>query len=550
MAAISFLLLLLYSVKSCLSLPHQEKRAWTIGQKVKTTSGTVIGHEAPWPANSGLSEYLGIPYAQNPVGDLRFSAPKAYVSNDEIDGSKFSEECFQIVDGVFAIAEKDFPDIPQDLLAFGKALAGDENTAFGEDCLKINVWTKPQSGEKSKAVMVWIYGGAFSVGATSAVWYSPARYAAEHDVVAVSFNYRLSLFGFNMATFTEEKNPGLLDQRLALEWVRDNIAAFGGDPKRITVFGESAGGFSVDHLSYAYVDDPIANAYISQSGTVTGLAANSQDDTVWWQVSKSVGCGDNSTSPSESIACMRALDGSKIMDGIRNAGPGAGVAYGVTTILSFWPVADNKTVFADAWDREEQGRFARRPMLVTNNAAEGNLVLGALNAGLDWATTIPGVFNCPAATAAKARHDAGVPVWRAYFMGQWNNTNLGGLGAYHVSDVPLVMGATERKEGATPDEPEETLMIKNVMNAWAAFAKDPENGLTNLGWPRYDPEGNTLIRLGLDNKGTPSIGQSTMYDYYCKAMRHVGPSEYKNLEPVKQQSQEKVLSDLRGKYNS
>jgi carboxylesterase type B len=138
----------------------------------------------------------------------------------------------QVADGVFATVEEELPGLPQDLLAFGKALAGDETTVFGEDCLKLNVWTKPQSGETGKAVMIWIYGGAFSAGSTSAVWYSPARYAADHDVVAVSFNYRLSMFGFPMATFSPEKNPGLLDQRLALEWVRDNIAAFGGDPKR------------------------------------------------------------------------------------------------------------------------------------------------------------------------------------------------------------------------------------------------------------------------------------------------------------------------------
>lgn len=165
-------------------------------------------------------------------------------------------------------------------------------------------------------------------------------------------------------------------------------------------------------------------------------------------------------------------------------------------------------------------------MLTGNLDSEGNIILGGVNEGLKWATSQPGstgstaqsvksaydwisnsdnggaaalrfflrfiqdgVFNCPASTAAAARAAYGVPVWRYRFMGVWDNLLLGGVGAYHVSDVPLVMGTTEQKEGAGKNEPEQEILIGHVMKAWSTFAKDPSNGLTKLGWPKYDPNG-------------------------------------------------------------
>jgi carboxylesterase type B len=116
---------------------------------------------------------------------------------------------------------------------------------------------------------------------------------------------------------------------------------------------------------------------------------------------------------------------------------------------------------------------------------------GAAIEGLRWILSFieDGVFNCPAGEAAAARASAGVPVWRYRFMGQWQNVQIGGKGAYHVSDIPLTMGTTERKTTATRNTAAEEELIKNVMTAWSTFAKDPVNGLTKLGWPRYDPKG-------------------------------------------------------------
>src|SRR5690606_21994850 len=124
------------------------------------------------------------------------------------------------------------------------------------------VWTKPQTGEKKKAVIVWIYGGAFTVGDAAAPVSYGASLANNEDVVVVAPNYRVNVFGFPGAPGLSQKNPGLLDQRLAVEWTRRNIAAFGGDPNRITIYGESAGGSSVDYYAYAWTKDPIVKGMI------------------------------------------------------------------------------------------------------------------------------------------------------------------------------------------------------------------------------------------------------------------------------------------------
>jgi cholinesterase len=408
---------------------------------------------------------------------------------------------------------------------------------------------------------------AYSVGASSADFYSPARFAADHDIVAVSINYRLGILGFPMTPILKDQNLGLLDQRLGIEWVRDNIAAFGGDPSRITIFGESAGGASVDYYSYAWKDDPIVAGLISQSGTAAGLIGDLPSSKAWSIVSKAVGCGDASEG-SKSVACMKKVPVEKIMANIGKVG----AAGSISTLLSFWPVADNKTIFADILNREKRGGFMKRPMLIGNVDKEGNILAGfavliasvlqanadqipanmkstvdsALKA-IDWLSNTTGfladsarglltfvedgIFSCPAASAAAARAAANVPVWRFKFAHRFENGLLGGVGGYHISDVPIVMGTLERKVTSKKIPDEQERFIKNTMTAWASFAKDPVNGLTKLGWPKYQPKSmlhfdtiltlltcgleDTLVQLGGQNKAEPVFMSPKKYDQNC-----------------------------------
>jgi cholinesterase len=187
-----FLLLALAALTGLVS-----SEAWSIGQQIQTTSGPVTGHGADWKPD--VSEYLGIPFAQPPVGDLRFAAPKPFKGNKTITATKFGLGCLENIGGKAATMQ-----------------------GVGEDCLTLNVWTKPQTGEKAKAVMIWIYGGGFGSGKSSTPNYNGARLADEHDVVVVSINYRVNIYGFPRAFFpSADLNPGLLDQRVGIEWARD-----------------------------------------------------------------------------------------------------------------------------------------------------------------------------------------------------------------------------------------------------------------------------------------------------------------------------------------
>ena len=190
--------------------------------KVKLRQGIYNG----FVDEQGIQTWQGIPYAKPPVGNLRWRAPeKLEAGNKEFDAKNF---------GYSAIQEEDETEyaslLPQ-----------------SEDCLTLNIWTRGVEGKKP--VMVFIHGGAFIVGGSGDPIYNGSKLAA-HDVVVVTINYRLNIFGFmNFAeidpAFEDTGYLGIKDQVAALDWVKENISAFGGDPDNVTIFGESAGAASV-----------------------------------------------------------------------------------------------------------------------------------------------------------------------------------------------------------------------------------------------------------------------------------------------------------------
>ena len=189
---------------------------------VRATAGTVRG---TW--ETGVAVFRGIPFAEPPVGELRFAAPRP-------------------VRGWGGVREAaSFGPSPPQAAAFGmERLAGE---TVDDDWLTVNVWTPEPRAGAGLPVMVWIHGGAYSIGMSSLPEYDGGRLARDGGVVVVTFNYRVGIEGFAQIEGAPA-NRGLLDQVAALEWVRDSIEAFGGDPDRVTVFGESAGGGSVAAL--------------------------------------------------------------------------------------------------------------------------------------------------------------------------------------------------------------------------------------------------------------------------------------------------------------
>jgi len=216
----------------------------------------------------------------------------------------------------------------------------------------------------------------------------------------------MNIFGFP-GNPDSPANVGRVDQRLAIEWVRDNVAAFGGDPSRITLFGQSAGAGSVDVYSYAHIDDPIVSGLILQSGT-TSLGIFTQEETAqgWYNVTSKLGCGDASSNPTSQLACMRSKASKAITDAIPQTNQALGAA-------SFWPTIDEKLVFSDYPARDAAGNFIKIPMLIGNTDYEAGYhktMASVYDAHLPdsvWGGFNLAIFDCPSAKRANAFQHGG-----------------------------------------------------------------------------------------------------------------------------------------------
>ncbi|RKU47015.1 hypothetical protein DL546_008173 [Coniochaeta pulveracea] len=303
-----------------------------------------------------------------------------------------------------------------------------------EDCLTLNIWTKPQDGEKKKPVLVWVHGGGYTSGSSAVPWYNGQYLAGKEDLVVVTLNYRLSILGFP-GNPVSPANLGLLDQRLALEWVRDNIAGFGGDPERITLFGQSAGGGSVDHYSYAWKSDPIVQAFILMSGTAAGFGLPSKRTAGdnWFNTTAACGCGNATDDPDRVYECMRAKPAVDIVTNITRV-----TVTDPITGLPFSPTVDEKYVFSNYIGRKP----IAAPVMIGNTDLETGLfrLLQPTYPAVIWPLINDIAFDCPAAMRAAQSVLDGNPTWRYRWFGDFPNLALSTSpksGSWHASDVRL-----------------------------------------------------------------------------------------------------------------
>lgn len=325
----------------------------------------------------------------------------------------------------------------------------------------------------------------------------------------------MGIFGFPGSPATRN-NLGLLDQRLAIEWVRDNIEAFGGDPTRITLFGQSAGAASVDYYAFAYPEDPIVSGMILESGTAFsfGLPTSpAQSEVSWMGVATEVGC-TLSTEPSAVLACMRTKPSAEIIKGVP---PQATTGRFGT----FGPTIDNKVIFNNYVSRAAAGQFIQAPLLIGNTDNEAGLFVagsaleGVTHSSSYWSDFNLKGFDCPASYRANASVANTVPTWRYRWFGSFPNTDLyPGSGAYHASEVSLLFNNMIQDPAPTASE---ISIAKYIRGAWSAFAKSPKTGLTTYsgGWPVYEPSAPTLIRLGYNSITGTNLGLPTYYDAAC-----------------------------------
>ncbi len=217
---------------------------------VKCINGTFVGTE-----ENGVVSWLGIPYAKPPVGERRFKAPEYVDASDRVYEARYYGKC--------AIESDGYPDNVQKL--------------HSEDCLYLNIWVNEDDKTAKKPVMVWIHGGAYVVGSGTQASYSGANLVQKQsDIIMLTINYRLNMYGFmdfssvpGGESFGTAPCNGLLDQAMALRWVHENIAAFGGDPDNVTIFGQSAGGGSVSILPVMKEANQYFQKVIAQSGSTT-----------------------------------------------------------------------------------------------------------------------------------------------------------------------------------------------------------------------------------------------------------------------------------------
>jgi para-nitrobenzyl esterase len=390
-----------------------------------------------------------------------------------------------------------------------------------DDCLNLNVWTP--SVEDSRPVLVWIHGGAFSLGAGSLSVYDGSRMAAATNTVVVTINYRLGALGFLVIDDPScTPNVGLLDQVAALEWVRDNISAFGGDPDNVTIFGESAGGGSVLSLLAMPSAVGLFQRAIVQSGATDLLLHREKAQLVTEAFARSAGLD------TVDIDALRSMLGAQIIDAQANA---AMELFGTVGTMPFHPVVDG-VVLPQTWLEAASSGFNPVPIIIGTNRDEMDLfkmfdpAAGALTAdGLRSRLTAAGgnvdalidayratnaseppeawrrantdiAMWLPAIRIAEARSAHG-PTWMYRFDWEASSPDMG---SPHGVDIPFPFTTIDTDEWATfVTDPEQAMSLASLMQrSWADFAT---NGVPSLGsqdWPAYNTTERATAILGRD----------------------------------------------------
>ena len=465
---------------------------------VSTANGSLTGRAAP-----GSTAFLGIPFAQAPLGELRWAPPMpALPWEGTRNATRFGSAPWQPSGG------------PLDGLVPG--MGSDDQS---DDCLNLNVWTPSTDG--SRPVLVWIHGGAFSLGAGSLSVYDGSRLAAATNTVVVTINYRLGALGFMVIDDPScTPNVGLLDQVAALEWVRDNISAFGGDPDNITIFGESAGGGSVLSLLSMPSAVGLFQRAIVQSGATDLLLDRDKAQLVAEAVARAAGLD------TVDVDALRAMSGAQIIEAQANA---TMELFGTVGTMPFHPVVDG-VVLPHTWLDAASSGFNPVPVIIGTTRDEMDLFkmfdpaaatlddaglrarLGATGKNVDAlidAYTATGTTDPPDvwarvntdtamwlhALAIAEAHSAHAPTWMYRFDWEASSPDMG---APHGVDIPFPFTTIDVGGWDTfIDEPEQAMSLASVIQrSWADFANDGVPSLGDTEWPPFDTENRSTAIFG------------------------------------------------------
>lgn len=486
--------------------PLQQPAAEVSFLQVKSEQGPISGR-----STGGMLYFRGIPYAQPPVGELRWRAPQPALQRNAIlsAAGPFANRCYQR------------PQNPS------RQQPEAYTQAESEDCLYMNIY-RPDTSETDLPVMVWIHGGGLVNGASS----RPVNYGgnlARKNIVFVSFNYRLGTFGFFAHPELSSENPdqgrlfnyGLMDQIAALQWVQQNIRQFGGNPDNVTIFGESAGGYAVDMLVASQAQTGLFHKAISQSGydrvvhpRVQALAADHHQVVEHKGTALATALGQ----PDATLAALRQAPAEDIVQ-----------ATNFDDFIAF--AVDGVVVTEDVRSSFRDGKHARIPMLLGSTDLEFSMVAPAqqhkiMRAVLPadaMAELIPYygsaqlrdtllysdyLFHAQARQLALYNNEAGLTNYVYRFgmpvTAMQNIEMKDGLiyGAPHAGELPYMFGnfTGDHMESTTPSE-QERAVSDRMLTYWTNFAKygNPNAADGNTAalphWPAYDKNTNLIMRF-------------------------------------------------------
>jgi para-nitrobenzyl esterase len=462
---------------------------------VETMSGPIRGE-----AIGDVRVFRGVPYAAPPVGLLRWRPPVAPPPWTGVrDATRFGDDCPQ-----------------RTALPIGSRAPGQS-----EDCLTLNIWTPAQDASERLPVTVWIFGGSFVFGSAAEERADGLPFARD-GVLHVTVNYRVGMFGFLAhPALTAESgdgtsgNYGLLDQIAALRWVRDNIARFGGDPARVTLFGVSAGAASIGLLMTSPLAQGLFSQVILQSpGSFRPLATLAD--------AEAAGAGLD-----PDIDALRALPPAALLDLQKKLEP---ALRSLTRPRILRPICDGHVVPADDSVSFLAGRFAHVPVILGSMADEGSNAVAAwpvrtvddyrallaadFGASADEAADTYAVetdddvpaqlgelfgdtqftYGVDALTQVFAR--AGIPTWRYVFTRHRPGKGL----PRHSEDVSYVFDRPDlppRGETAHSFDAADIALAAAIHGGWVRFARDGDPGdMNGVAWPRFDPDAPAIMEFG------------------------------------------------------
>ncbi|XP_078000348.1 acetylcholinesterase-like [Glandiceps talaboti] len=518
---------------------------------VNTRWGTLRGRTTE-VLGKQVDGFLGIPYAEPPIGDLRFAPPKPWTQSwdGRRNAKRFGNNCWQQADEKLDHPGTSFWYTTENL---------------SEDCLFLNIWT-PRSRQTNVAVMVWIHGGSFNWGTANVQQYNGEILATTQNVVVVTINYRLGPFGFLTLGIPEiPGNVGLMDQAMALQWIKENIESFGGDPDLVTIFGCSAGGASVGYHLLSPMSRNLFSRAILESGAPTSPpmkpvvnVATSFTGYFVRAFVNSLGCAMDGVNTSAVVDCLRGQSPHNI-----SSNPFAGMNHFI--------VVDGEFLDNDIDTLLESGNFKNTEIMSGNSQNEGMIDMVRISPGFsmetegaitydqfkttvkyiiygyygvkdivttattfqytDWtAKTDPYklrdgiddlfgdyILKCPNIVIANIYSDLGNDVYyyelrRRSSISPWPDW----MGAVHGDEISYLFGHPLVPDSGSNNE--DVALSRQMMEYWTNFAKygNPNVADGNETWPRYTTTGREYVIFDAPTEGASFQQDTFPRTPYCE----------------------------------